>query len=601
MSKLAAPLVRAARLVARLAGCLLPAAVRRRVAWKIMAPFAVLSLVVAFLGSYLTTQALTGSLEERFTNQLAESARVASDAVVHREAEHLAMIRAVTFTEGVPEAIVAADGAALERVIVPLAANSGTELVAILDAAGTPLAAARLADAGALRYEPAELAEPQSWEPVRRVLAGEVDAGGDKFAGIVGGADGLALYSASPIVADGRLVAVVLVGSPLDSFLPAAKGEALADVTLYDGAGRPLATSFPIAAASLGAALAPGAEGTAPGTRERRALFGREYELLYGALRVRGEVAGFYSVALPTQFITVANSATRLRLGALFATGTLAVLMAGLLVSRALTTPLASLVGATQRMARGDLTARSGIARDDEIGALASSFDLMAETLEQQHMGALEALVSAIDARDAYTRGHSVRVGHLAKEIGAQLGLDATAQQHLLVGGYLHDIGKIGVRDEVLLKPGQLSSDERLSIQEHPRIGLAILEPVGLPPEVIEGVGGHHERLNGSGYPRGLAGDDISIYPRIVAVADVYDALITDRPYRGALPLERVFAILDEEAGRGLIDGAVVEAMRAVAPSWEERRTSDPALGGFQLEASNVTPLRQRRRGRRAA
>jgi putative nucleotidyltransferase with HDIG domain len=580
---------------------LVPAPLRRRVAWKVMAPFAVLSLVVAFLGSYLTTQALTGSLEERFTNQLAEAARVASDAVVRRESEHLAMIRSVTFTEGVPEAIVAADGAALERVIVPLAANSGTELVAILDAAGSPLVAVRLADANALRYEAAELAEPQAWEPVRRVLAGEVDESGDKFAGIVQAAGGLALYSASPIVADDRLVAVVLVGSPLDSFLPVAKGEALADVTLYDSSGRPLSTSFPFASATLGAELAPGIVGMAPGTRERRTLFGREYELLYGALRVRGEPVGFYSVALPTQFITVANSATRVRLGVLFAAGTLAVLMAGWLISLALTTPLAALVRATQQMARGDLTARSGISREDEIGALASSFDLMAETLEQQHMGALEALVSAIDARDAYTRGHSVRVGHLAKELGAQLGLDATAQQHLLVGGYLHDIGKIGVRDEVLLKPGQLSKDERLSIQEHPRIGLAILEPVGLPAEVIAGVGGHHERLDGSGYPRGLAGDDVSIYPRIVTVADVYDALITDRPYRGALPIERVFAILDEEVERGLIDGAVVEAMRAVAPSWEARRKSDPALGGFQLEASNVTPLVQRRRGSRAA
>lgn len=566
-----------------------------------MAPFAVLSLVIAFLGSYLTTQALTGSLEERFTNQLAEAARVASDAVVRRESDHLAMIRSVTFTEGVPEAIVAGDGAALERVIVPLAANSGTERVAILDAAGAPLTAVHLADAASLRYEPAELAEPQAWAPVRSVLAGEVDEGGDKFAGIVRDAEGLALYSASPIVADGRLVAVVLVGSPLGSFLPAAKGEALADVTFYDGGGQPLATSFPLASSIVGAALTPGDGGTAPGARERRTLFGREYELLYGALRVRGEPVGFYSVALPTQFITVANSATQLRLGVLFAGGTLAVLLAGWLISLALTTPLASLVRATQRMARGDLTARSGIARDDEIGALASSFDLMAETLEQQHMGALEALVSAIDARDAYTRGHSVRVGHLAKELGAQLGLDATAQQHLLVGGYLHDIGKIGVRDEVLLKPGQLSGDERLSIQEHPRIGLAILEPVGLPQEVIEGVGGHHERLDGSGYPRGLAGDDVSIYPRVVTVADVYDALITDRPYRGALPIERVFAILDEEVERGLIDGEVVEAMRAVAPAWEERRKSDAALGGFQLEASNVTPLVQRRRGRRAA
>ncbi|MCH7816108.1 MAG: HD domain-containing protein [Proteobacteria bacterium] len=123
--------------------------------------------------------------------------------------------------------------------------------------------------------------------------------------------------------------------------------------------------------------------------------------------------------------------------------------------------------------------------------------------------------MSAIDARDPYTRGHSVRVGHLSVDLGEALGLSAAQLQHLQIGGYLHDIGKIGIRDAVLLKPGKLTDEEFDLIRQHPTIGLDILRTLDLPPAVIAVVGGHHEKLNGAGYPLGLSAEELTIFPRM--------------------------------------------------------------------------------------
>jgi putative nucleotidyltransferase with HDIG domain len=189
--------------------------------------------------------------------------------------------------------------------------------------------------------------------------------------------------------------------------------------------------------------------------------------------------------------------------------------------------------------------------------------------------------------------GHSLRVGQLAVEIGSEMGLGQNDLQHLEIGGYLHDIGKIGVRDAVLLKPGALDADERAAIERHPSIGLEILQGIDLAPEVIEFVGGHHEKLNGVGYPRHLHEHQLSVYPRIAAVADIYDALTTDRPYRAGMTPAKGLRILYEEADAGQLDREVVSALERVLPRWQQRLKDEPSLQGFRIEQpSNVTPIR---------
>jgi putative nucleotidyltransferase with HDIG domain len=270
-------------------------------------------------------------------------------------------------------------------------------------------------------------------------------------------------------------------------------------------------------------------------------------------------------------------------MGLLFAVGMLVVLGCGWFLARNLTKPLLRLVRTARAVTEGDLTVRSGVRTPDEIGVLAESFDQMTERLQRQHLATVRALTSAIDARDPYTAGHSARVGQLAVEIGGELGLGESVLQHLEIGGYLHDIGKIGVRDNVLLKPGSLTAEERELIERHPRVGLDILAAVELSPEVIAFVGGHHEKLDGSGYPYGRHADRITIVARIAAVSDIYDAVTTDRPYRDAMTPAQAIDIIRREAGQGKLDPAVLEALEQVLPRWERRRRTDPALKGFRL------------------
>jgi putative nucleotidyltransferase with HDIG domain len=380
----------------------------------------------------------------------------------------------------------------------------------------------------------------------------------------------------------------VLVGSSLKSFLPAAKLEALADITVYTFDGTPLASTFADIDNTDDAELRPATaavEHTATETavREHKNLYGRGFDLLYGDVVIRDEAVGLYSVALPTSFILEAGSSARYQIGFLFTAGIVAVMLVGWLIARSLTRPLIHLVGVAKAVTAGDLNARATLAASDEVGALAESFDEMTARLQRQHLSTIKALTGAIDARDPYTLGHSVRVGQLSVMLGEELGLPDAQLQHLEIGGYLHDIGKIGVRDSVLLKPSALTPEERQKIEEHPKIGLDILRPVDLPVEVLQFVGRHHEKLDGSGYPGGLKAEELTIISRIGTVADIYDALITDRPYRKGMTAKQTMDILMREVWDGKLDQEIVTAMERLVPRWEDRRRTDPALKGYSI------------------
>lgn len=149
-------------------------------------------------------------------------------------------------------------------------------------------------------------------------------------------------------------------------------------------------------------------------------------------------------------------------------------------------------------------------------------------------VSALKSLVNSIEARDSYTKQHSERVTAYALQIAETMGLDDNEKNAINFGGYLHDIGKIGVRDTVLLKPGRLTDDEMREIRLHPVIGHNIIEPLRFFPNEKELIRYHHERFDGSGYPDGIAGSKIPLLVRILSVADTYDAMTSTRPYRAA-------------------------------------------------------------------
>jgi len=168
---------------------------------------------------------------------------------------------------------------------------------------------------------------------------------------------------------------------------------------------------------------------------------------------------------------------------------------------------------------------------------------------EQLFLGIVESLAAAIDAKDTYTNGHSVRVAEYSKEIAKRAGYDEDMQQRIYITGLLHDVGKIGVPDAIINKEGKLDDIEYSIIKSHPEKGSTILRNIKDMPELTIGARWHHERYDGKGYPEGLAGDKIPEEARIIAVADSYDAMTSNRSYRRGMPQEKVRAEIEKGKG----------------------------------------------------
>jgi putative nucleotidyltransferase with HDIG domain len=562
----------------------------RRVKWKIMLPFVLLTGLFAMFATRNITQLVSASLEERVDSQLVAAAQQAADAVAKRERDQLEVVRTVANTQGVAEAVASRDAAGAEALILPAAANSRAEHVGVFDRSGRSVFGVEHADDPQRRAAWGVDRVPEEWVAAWAVLGGEIDARGDKWAQVAQGRDGPVLLSAGPIKDEaGKVVGVAVVASSLDALLRTIKRDTFAETTFFGPDGGLLVSSFdPDDASDENAYFRGPADGTGAGSGGNGVVLGRPYRFLNSELRVRGEVAGAMSVALSLDAVASTGSATRLRMALIFGAITLGVMIIGWMIAGHLTSPLGRLVIAAELVSQGDLSARSNVRTGDEIGLLGARFDAMAERLELQHVATIGALASAIDARDPYTAGHSIRVGDLSAELGAAIGLPKAALHHLRIGGLLHDIGKIGVPDKVLLKKGRLTAGERRLIELHPTIGLRILESAQLPTEVLQIVGGHHERLNGAGYPLGLSAEELSIFPRVAGVADVYDALTTDRPYRAGLSPQEAIRTLWRESEGGLLDPEIVAAMRRIMATWEERRATSTVLTKAWIESLHV-------------
>lgn len=546
-----------------------------------MLPFVVLTAVFAIFATRNITSLVASSLDDKLRGQLVSESQHASDEFAKQERDHLEVVRAVSFTEGVSQAVLAGDSARLAALALPQAGNANVDGLEIYDANGVRLFGIRRDSAEQPITLPRDMA-PTAWTAVYNAAAGKADARGDKWAQLVQTEDGARLITAGPIFDDaGKPIGAVAVSTRLNTILLGAKRTGLGDISAFDPSGVLLASTFDTADAGEDNGYFHGHGATGAGSRGSGTVLGRQYSFLSSDLKLRGETVGGLSTAISVDGITSASDSARLRMSLIFSAITLAVFVIGWAVARNLTSPLSRLVSAARSVSDGDFSARSHVRTGDEIGVLGASFDAMAERLERQHIATIGALASAIDARDPYTAGHSIRVGDLSFELGREMGLPRASLNHLRVGGLLHDIGKIGIRDTILLKPSDLNEAERRLIQQHPTIGLRILEWAELPKEVLEIVGGHHERMNGSGYPLGLSADELTIFPRVTAVADMYDALTTDRPYRRGLSPQEALRLLWREAEGGLLDSEVVATLRRFARDWEERR---PGQG---LQTSN--------------
>jgi HD-GYP domain-containing protein (c-di-GMP phosphodiesterase class II) len=257
---------------------------------------------------------------------------------------------------------------------------------------------------------------------------------------------------------------------------------------------------------------------------------------------------------------------------------TFAALILGYLFAVGISTPIRALAASTRAISRGDFRQRTRVQGAAEISELAQTFNSMAGDIEQfvqqlkqaateNHdlfLGSIRMLAAAIDEKDPYTRGHSGRVAKFSVVIGQHLGLPAESLDKIRISALLHDVGKIGVDDRVLKKPGTLTPEEFDLMKQHPSKGANIMRPVSQLKEMLPGIELHHEHVDGGGYPHGLHGDEIPMMARIIAVADTLDAMTTNRPYQSAMDLEFAINRILTLAGTKF-DPAVVDALdRAV-------------------------------------
>lgn len=252
--------------------------------------------------------------------------------------------------------------------------------------------------------------------------------------------------------------------------------------------------------------------------------------------------------------------------------------------ARRITNPLQVLTQSSRALAKGDFSQRVHLLSRTEIGELAQTFNSMSEELERfvedlkraaeenraLFMGSIQMLAGAVDEKDPYTRGHSDRVTRYSLLIAKEMNLDATFMETLQISAQLHDVGKIGIEDHILKKPGALTAEEFEVMKTHTTKGANILRPVTQLAEMLPGIELHHEALDGRGYPYGLQGDQIPLLARVIAVADTFDALTTNRPYQQAHTPDQALQIIQNLAGKRL-DPVAVTALLAVYARGEIR------------------------------
>jgi putative two-component system response regulator len=198
--------------------------------------------------------------------------------------------------------------------------------------------------------------------------------------------------------------------------------------------------------------------------------------------------------------------------------------------------------------------------------------------IDRQAEAVVLSLGHSIESRDPLTQGHSVRLVEYTTLLGERVGLDEEELATLRVGSLIHDIGKVAVPDAILLKPGPLTASERAIIEQHPIVGESICAPLESLRDTLPIIRHHHEHMDGTGYPDGLCGDEIPLSARILQVADIYDALTSNRPYRKALSPEEALTQLSKEADAGWVDRLLVDQFKQLIQATCEPLSRDRSM-----------------------
>ncbi|HKV31994.1 MAG TPA: HD domain-containing phosphohydrolase [Candidatus Dormibacteraeota bacterium] len=533
----------------------LHAAWRRPLRRQIIVPFLLLVVFVAVVGvAALTYQAASAGMAG-FDQSLVRASVQVNDRLATLEAGRLNDLRALASRTGLAAALAAGDGPRLSDLYAAdvATAHGARVVIRILDAQGNRVLSI-----------PADTA-PASYAglpAIRQVLLGANDGRGDKYAAVVREASGQIVYWAAPVRDPHRgVVGAVLLGESITDIAAEIHGTDAGRLFFYGLDGQPLEGSPPMLSRDVRQSATFDHL-----MRVSATAGGHTYAIAVADWTVRGERFGYLGVGLPADGAVDGVFKLRVILLLVFVLTALLVLLVGGLLARRISRPLERLV---RTVAAGDLSEQAPTRAADEIGYLTSSFSEMTASLEAKtkalettSFDSIEALARAIDARDPYTYGHSARVARLSFEIADEMGLLAGELIALGRAALLHDIGKIGVEDRVLRKPGPLDKRETAAMREHPVIGYEMLKGLRFLESSLAGVRHHHEHWDGSGYPDGVKGENIPLAVRILTVADALDALTSDRPYRVAMSVPAAVRTIEAAAGHQF-DPAVIRTLRS--------------------------------------
>lgn len=532
---------------------------------KITLPFLFLSIVIAIAAGYVITRIVFDTIEERFVNQLVESGKLASEQMALEEDRLLTSLRLLTYTNGVGEALQQGDPDRLRQLTFGAVVNNQEEAVEFLGTDGEHILSIHHREGG--RIEEYEFASSKGtliqWDFVQKVLSQSKDSLGDKFSGSVPAPWGDYFYVAGPIYTQkGEFAGVALVGKSLKTLARKLREETLAQISIYNQDGKVVSSTF-ISPLDLPSGQAQ----TVLAVQDRSSLrrdFNRElsvqnidYGEILGPWEGRGDVdLGVLGVALGKSFLVSTTNITRLQATFLVILTLLMVVLVGLALSYVITHPIIQLVQASRKVSQGDLQVRLEPSSHDELSVLTQTFNQMVSNLfvtqnelVESYDSTLEGWSKALELRDKETEGHALRVTTLTLLMAQELGIKEDQMEHIRRGALLHDIGKMGVPDSILLKPGKLTDDEITVMRQHPVYAHDMLKNIDFLRPALAIPYCHHERWDGSGYPQGLKGEEIPLEARIFAMVDVWDALTSDRPYRAALSKEEAVALIKQGIG----------------------------------------------------
>ena len=526
---------------------------------KLTIPYIILALLIAIVGGSIVTQVLVGSLEERFTNQMIESRKLASESMVREEDRMLGTLRLLSHTQGMADTILLEDKQKILDLIYPVTFNAGEDAVLVLDSDGKVLTTI-LKSAETGNYLFPQIGDDLTRYPfVSNVMNQVVDPKGDKYSGLTNTDWGNYFFVTGPVNSqDGKLAGIILIGISLKNLLEKIREESLSQVTIYDTNFNPIESTFaefpsrPL----IDTSIVLKNQDQQSVTRDF-SFSNIAYAELLGAWEARdGEDMGILGTALPKTFLVRTSNITKINITIVFVLAIIMAMLLGLFLSNLITRPLLQLERAASDVAKGNRDIRVSTKGGDEIADLAQSFNEMVSSLSRSEKDlisaydkTLEGWSKALELRDEETQGHTQRVTQLTLELARAMGMDEEKLINIRRGALLHDIGKIGVPDRILLKPGPLNKKERKIIEKHPVFAREMLKRIEFLHSAMEIPSFHHERWDGKGYPTGLVGQEIPIAARIFAVIDVWDALTSDRPYRKAMAYEKAFALIKNDSG----------------------------------------------------